>query len=159
MKTEVQPQALTIVGLELRTSNDVANQTIPAHWERFMTQGTLEKIPNKRSNDIYAVYTNYEHEGLNNNNGTYSMVIGAAVSSLENMPSDFIAVELPASNYEVVSVPQGRPELVGQTWLKIWQQDTSLRTFIADFERYQTDGTIDILLGVRAITLHAKARA
>jgi predicted transcriptional regulator YdeE len=157
MKIEVQPETITIVGLELRTSNDVANQTIPAHWERFMTQAMLEKIPNKTSNDIYAVYTNYEHEGVDNI-GTYSLVIGAAISSLENMPSEFTVVELPVSSYEVISVPHGRPELVGQSWVKIWQQDTSARNFIADFERYQADGTIDILLGVRATAFHAEAR-
>lgn len=148
MKIEIQPQAMTIVGLELRTSNEVANQTIPAHWERFMTQAMLEKIPNRLSNDIYAVYTNYEHEGADNT-GTYSLVIGAVVSNLELIPSNFSAVELPASSYQVVCVPDGRPELVGESWVNIWQQDASARTFIADFERYKADGTIDILLGVR----------
>jgi predicted transcriptional regulator YdeE len=149
MNIEIQPQAMTIVGLELRTSNDIANQTIPAHWERFMTQAMLEKIPNRLSSDVYAVYTNYEHEGVDNT-GTYSLVIGAAVANLENMPSEFTAVELPASSYQVVCVPQGHPELVGESWVNIWRQDASARTFIADFERYKADGTIDILLGVRA---------
>ena len=80
MNIENQPQAMTIAGLELRTSNDVANQTIPTHWQQFMNQAILEKIPNRLSNDIYAVYTNYEHES-GNNTGTYSLVIGAAVAS------------------------------------------------------------------------------
>jgi predicted transcriptional regulator YdeE len=150
MKIEIQTQPITIVGLELRTNNDIANQTIPAHWEQFMTQAMLERIPNKLSSNIYAVYTNYEHEGVNNT-GTYSLVIGAAVSSLEKIPPELSVVRLPASSYQVVSVPHGRPELVGESWVEIWKEDTSARTFIADFERYQADGRIDILLGIRAI--------
>ena len=148
MNIEIQAESIPIVGLELRTNNDVANQTIPEHWQHFYAEGILEKIPNKFSNDVYAVYTNYEHEGLNNS-GTYSLVIGASVSALESVPSGLIAVRLPASSYQVVPVPQGRPDLVGESWVAIWQQDTSKRTFIADCERYRTDGTIDILLGIR----------
>ena len=148
MNIEVQTTPITIVGLELRTSNDIANQTIPAHWQGFYAKAILEKIPNKLSNDVCAVYTNYEHEGLNNS-GTYSLVIGASVSSFEDLPPDLIAVKLPASSYEVIAVAQGRPDLVGESWMAIWQQDTAKRTFIADCERYRVDGTIDILLGIR----------
>ena len=148
MNIEIQAESITIVGLELRTSNDIAHQTIPAHWKRFYAEGISEKIPNKLSNDVYAVYTNYEHEGLNNS-GTYSLVIGASVSSFEDLPPDLIGVKLPASSYEVIAVAQGRPDLVGESWMAIWQQDAAKRTFIADFERYRVDGTIDILLGIR----------
>ena len=147
MHTEHFTKAVTIVGLELRTSNLEANQTIPAHWNRFATEAVLERITHKASSDVYAVYTRYQHEGLNNT-GVYSLVIGAAVSSLESLPADLTSVVLPASIYEVVAVPHGRPELVGEAWQTIWQQDTSTRTFIADCERYRSDGAIDILLGV-----------
>jgi predicted transcriptional regulator YdeE len=149
MKTEHQPEAITIVGLELRTNNEEAFQTIPMHWHRFGTEGILEQIPNKASTDVYAIYTHYEYEGLNNN-GMYSLVIGAAVTHLEPVPSGLTRIQLPASGYQVFSVQQGRPDLVGEAWQTIWQQDISGRTFIADGERYRSDGTIDILLGVKS---------
>jgi predicted transcriptional regulator YdeE len=149
MKTEHLTEAISIIGLELCTNNEEAFQTIPAHWQRFGTEGILETIPNKLSSDVYAIYTHYEHEGVNNT-GTYSLVIGAAVSSLEPVASGLTRIQLPASSYQVFPVQQGRPDLVGQAWQTIWQQDTSGRTFIADGERYRSDGTIDILLGVKS---------
>jgi predicted transcriptional regulator YdeE len=139
---------LTIIGLELRTDNEVAGQTIPAHWQNFAEQKVLERIPNALSSDVYAVYTHYQNPGQNNL-GIYSCVIGAAVSSGATVPEGLIAIELPASSYQIVQVPTGRPDLVGETWASIWQQDPSSRTFIADFERYDADGTIEIWLGVR----------
>jgi predicted transcriptional regulator YdeE len=149
MKTEHQPEAITIVGLELRTNNEEAFQTIPMHWHCFGTEGILEQIPNKASTDVYAIYTHFEYEGLNNT-GMYSLVIGAAVTHLETVPAGLTRIQLPASSYQIFPVEQGRPDLVGQAWQTIWQQDTSSRTFIADGERYRSDGTIDILLGVKS---------
>ncbi len=149
MKTEYLTQAITIIGLELRTNNEEAFQTIPAHWQRFGTEAILDQIPNKLSSNVYAIYTHYEHEGLNNA-GTYSLVIGAAATHLETVPAGLTRIQLPASSYQIFPVEQGRPDLVGQAWQTIWQQDTSSRTFIADGERYRSDGTIDILIGVKS---------
>jgi predicted transcriptional regulator YdeE len=149
MNTEQLTQAITIIGLELRTNNDEAFQTIPTRWQRFGTEAILEQIPNKASNDVYAIYTRYEHEGIDNT-GTYSLVIGAAVSSHFDIPTGLTHIQLPASSYQVYPVEQGRPDLVGQAWQSIWQQDTSGRSFIADGERYRSDGSIDILLGVNS---------
>ena len=149
MKTEIFAQPVLIIGLELRTDNTVADKTIPVHWQQFYSQAVIEQIPNKISSDVYAIYTKYTNEGVDNT-GTYSCVIGTAVSSLENLPSHLTAIFLPASSYQVVSVARGHPELVSQAWQEIWQQDITTRTFIADFERYQADGKIDILLGVRS---------
>jgi predicted transcriptional regulator YdeE len=140
---------ITVVGLELCTSNDVGFETIPAHWQRFASEAVLERIANKASSDVYAVYTNYANPGLNNA-GVYSCVIGAAVKNLLQVPEGLTAVTLPASSYQIVPVADGRPDLVGEAWQQVWAQDASQRTFIADAERYRSDGRIDLLLGVRA---------
>ncbi len=113
-----------------------------------MGANLLEQIPNKISSDIYAIYTNFEHQGLNNA-GVYSCVLGASVSHLEQIPDGLMTVQLPVSSYEIIPVPHGRPDLVGQVWQQIWQQDTTKRTFLADFEVYKPDGSINIWLGVR----------
>jgi predicted transcriptional regulator YdeE len=148
MNTEIVSRPIFIVGLELRTSNDVAFETLPAHWQRFMSEGILERIPNRASDDMYAVYTNYENQGRNNS-GVYSCVLGAPVTSLEDVPSDLIAVSFPAGTYQMVPVPSGRADLVGEAWQAVWREDASNRAFIADGERYRTDGRIDLLLGLR----------
>lgn len=147
MQSEHWTTPLSIIGLELRTDNNQAFQTIPLHWKQFMETQVLEQIPHKLSSDLYAIYTLYTNAGVNNLD-TYSFVIGAA-SSAEAAPGGLTCLELPASHYQVVSVEHGRPDLVGQAWQEIWAQDASRRTFVADFERYRSDGSIDILLGVR----------
>ncbi len=50
-------------------------------------------------------------------------------------------------NREVFSVPDGKPENVGQTWMEIWERDDLKKTFIAEYERYHDKG-IDIYIGV-----------
>jgi predicted transcriptional regulator YdeE len=146
-QTIVLSQPVWIIGLELRTSNEVAFETIPAHWGRFTSEKIFSQIPNRASENIYAVYTNYQHPGVNNE-GIYSCVIGAAVKDANQVPDGLAAISLPASSYQVI--PVERAELVGEAWQEIWQQDSSQRTFIADAECYSPDGKVEIHLGIRA---------
>jgi predicted transcriptional regulator YdeE len=149
MKTKPQTIVISepvwIIGLELRTSNDIAFETIPAHWGRFASEKISSQIPNRASDNVYAVYTHYQNPGVNNE-GIYSCVIGAAVKDVSQVPNGLVAVSLPASTYQVVFVE--RADLVGEAWQTIWQQDTSKRTFIADTECYYPDGKVEIHLGI-----------
>jgi predicted transcriptional regulator YdeE len=144
-QTIVLSELVWIIGLELRTSNDIAFETIPAHWQRFMGEQILGRIPNRASDTVYAVYTNYQNPGINNE-GTYSCVLGAAVRDTSQIPDGVVAVSLPASTYQVVQVES--VEMVGLAWQTIWQQDTSQRTFIADTECYYPDEKVEIHLGI-----------
>jgi predicted transcriptional regulator YdeE len=145
MQTIVLSEPVWIMGLELRTNNSEAFETIPAHWQRFMGEQILGKIPNRVSDTVYAVYTNYENSGINNE-GTYSCVLGAAVKNTSQIPDGLAVVPLPASTYQVV--PVERADMVGIAWQTIWQQDTSQRTFVADTECYYPDGKVEIHLGI-----------
>jgi predicted transcriptional regulator YdeE len=144
-QTVVLEKPVWIIGLELRTSNDIAFETIPAHWQRFTSEKIFSRIPNRTADNVYAVYTNYQNLGVNNE-GIYSCVIGAAVKNTSQIPDGLIVVSLPASTYQVVLVE--RAEMVGQAWQTIWQQDTGKRTFIADTECYYPDGKVEIHLGI-----------
>jgi predicted transcriptional regulator YdeE len=144
-QTIVLSEPVWIIGLELRTNNDVAFETIPAHWQRFMGEEILGRIPNRVSDTIYVVYTNYQNPGVNNQ-GIYSCVLGAAVTLREHIPDGLVAVSLPASTDQVV--PVERADKVGVAWQDIWKQNTSERTFIADTECYYPDGKIEIHLGI-----------
>ena len=48
------------IGLELRTSNEECSLPMPAHKEKFFSENTLAKIPNKISGEVLALYTDYE---------------------------------------------------------------------------------------------------
>lgn len=72
----VKLDAFTIVGISARTNNaqEIAGKgIIPQQWQKFFKEGILEKIPNKASPTIYAVYTDYESD----RNGEYTFLIGA----------------------------------------------------------------------------------
>lgn len=77
---ETLTDAITVIGIELHTHNLEAAQTIPPHWQRFTQEAVLAQIPAKCGDDVFAVYTHFEHAGRDNT-GLYSLVIGAAVAA------------------------------------------------------------------------------
>lgn len=147
MKTIEQTRSLLVVGIALRTSNEQAFDTIPPHWKRFTEEGVLARIPNKASDEVLAVYTHFEHEGIDNR-GLYTLIIGAPVEGLRDVPPGMASAVVPASSRAVFPVERGRPELVGDAWQRIWQRQDLKKTFIADYERYGADGSIDIHIGI-----------
>lgn len=141
--------AITIVGIELRTTNTVAAQTIPSHWQRFSHENVLAAINGKRGDDVFAVYTHFEHAG-SNNTGLYSLVIGAAVGPDAPVPAGMVRVVVPASPRAVFGVEKGRFDLVGAAWQAIWQRDELAKTFIAEYEQYHANGDINVSIGLKA---------
>jgi predicted transcriptional regulator YdeE len=145
--TETLVDAITVVGIELRTTNAVAAQTIPPHWQRFSQDAVLAQIKGRSSEDVFAVYTHFEHAGLNNT-GLYSLVIGAAVAADTPVPAGMVRVVVPASRRVVFGVPSGRFDLVGATWQAIWQRTELTKTYLAEYEKYQANGEISISIGL-----------
>ncbi len=148
MHIEQQDTALRIIGIELRTANREAMHTIPPHWQRFTEEGVLARIPGRLSDEVYAVYTHFENAGLNNE-GVYSLIIGAPVSSTQAVPPGMSHAVLPASPRAVFPVPPGRVDQVGAVWQDVWQRDDLPKAFVADCERYRANGEIHILIGLR----------
>jgi predicted transcriptional regulator YdeE len=142
-----QDQPILVVGLELRTSNDEAAQTIPPHWQRFSREAVLGRIPHKASDEVYAVYTHFEHEGVDNR-GRYSLIIGAAVRPGGKVPEGLVSAVLPAGRRAVFEVERGRHDLVGEAWRRIWEHTELDKAYLADYERYRPDGTIEICIGL-----------
>lgn len=147
MKILTQPDALHVIGIELRTSNLEAARTIPPFWQRLSQERVLEQLPGRLSDDVYAVYTHFEHAGLSND-GLYSLVIGAALPAQAPVPAGMVRVVAPAGRRAVFDVEHGRPDLVGAAWAGIWAHDELPKTFVADYERYGADGRIDIWIGL-----------
>ena len=147
MGTIIQTEGISIIGIELRTTNDNAFKDIPAHWQRFYQESILDQIPERVSGDVYGVYTNFEHEGKNNE-GLYSFILGVQVTTLDQVPTHFVSTVIPPSKREVFQVTTGHPEKVGEKWQEIWGRTDLKKTFISDYERYQPSGEIAIFVGV-----------
>lgn len=147
MQTVRQAQALHVIGIELRTHNGEAQQTIPPFWQRFSAEAPLHAISHKLSADVLAVYTHFAHAGVDNA-GPYSLVIGAEVAPEAEVPARMVRVVVPASQRALFPVPAGRHDLVGATWQAIWDRHDLRKTYIADYERYGADGAIGIFVGI-----------
>jgi predicted transcriptional regulator YdeE len=146
---------LTIVGIELRTTNQDGQsfQDIPPFWQKFFEEGVANTIPHKASEDVFAVYTNFAHESVDNE-GVFSLVIGCPVHEVKHLPGELTAIEIPSSKYKIFNSELGKPEKIVEVWQQIWQlsQEDSVfdqgRSYLADFERYQPSGEIDIYIGI-----------
>ena len=91
------------------------------------------KIPNAISEEIIAIYTDYESDYQ----GSYIAIIGKKVSSLGDIPKGMIGREFPVEKFQKFTAKGEMPTAVLQTWQAIWKQDMTLhRAYHYDFEVY-----------------------
>src|SRR5690348_16419892 len=93
-------QGFTVVGITVRTNNAkeaTPNGAIGKQWQRFFKEGILNQIPNKADANIVAAYTDYASD----KDGDYTYVLGAKVSSTENVPVGMTALKIPSGHYAV----------------------------------------------------------
>lgn len=123
-----------VIGISVRTTNENGKsaQDIPALWATFMGEGTLEKIPNKLSDDLYCMYTDYEQDHTR----PYTTILGCQVSTLENIPTGMVGKTMESETYtKFVAKGNLAQGVVLDTWMKIWNSDMP-RIYTADFEVY-----------------------
>jgi predicted transcriptional regulator YdeE len=131
--TTIEIEEFKVIGISVRTTNQngQSQNDIGNLWSKFMGQNLIELIPNKNSNDIYCIYTNYESDF----NGLYTTILGCKVNSFDNIPEGFISWTIPKTKYQVYKSTGKLPDSVVKTWTNIWQSDIS-RKYVADFEVY-----------------------
>lgn len=127
-----QPEIL-LMGIECRTSNapDAGPQDIPKHWAKFYGDNILDQIPNKSSDEVIALYCDYESDYT----GPYSFVIGCPVTSVDDLPEGMIIKTIPAASYAVFYAIGEYPKSLIDTWGAIWHTPLD-RTYTGDFEIY-----------------------
>ena len=126
-----------VIGISVRTTNENGKsaQDIPALWATFMGEGTLEKIPNKLSDDLYCMYTDYEQDHTR----PYTTILGCRVSTLENIPTGMMGKRIESETYTKFVAKGNLAEgAVLNAWMKIWNSDLP-RSYTADFEVYSQD--------------------
>jgi predicted transcriptional regulator YdeE len=124
-------QKFFVIGISTRTTNDNGQSAkdIEALWGKFWGEEIQKQIPNRVSDDIYAVYTDYETDFT----GPYTTIIGLQVSSLENIPEGFSGITIENAAYQKFVSKGKMPEAVFNTWLEIWQNKKLNRAYKADF--------------------------
>jgi predicted transcriptional regulator YdeE/GNAT superfamily N-acetyltransferase len=130
----VQKPAILVIGIDCRTSNapEAGPQDIPKLWGRFYGEDIKSRIPNKTSNEVIALYCDYEGDYTQ----PYSVVIGCPVSSIDAIPEGMVAKTIPASSYAIFRATGEHPKALIETWGNIWKQPNLERTYTSDFELY-----------------------
>lgn len=124
-----------IIGISVRTTNkdNKAQQDLGQLWGQFYSDNIFEKIPNKLSNEVIAIYTDYKSDFTED----YTTIIGIPVSSLDEMPNGLIGREFQAENFQKFTAKGEMPNAVASSWIDIWQKDKELnRKYSYDFEVY-----------------------
>lgn len=143
-----------IIGISIRTTNknSQALKDLGALWGRFFSEAVAEKIPNKISDEIIAIYTDYQSDFTEE----YTTIIGMKVSELDEIPEGMIGREFPAENFQLFTAKGEMPKAVGEKWMEIWSQDSQLkRKYTYDYEVYGAksqngeNSEVDIFIAVK----------
>ena len=142
-----------VIGISIRTSNE-NNQTasdIGSLWARFMTENILQKIPNKISDAILSIYTNYESDHTK----PYDTILGCKVSSLDEIPVGMVGQSFEGGTFaKFVSKGDVTKGAIYNTWVEIWNTNLN-RLYTADFEIYgekakdPSNAEVDIFVAIR----------
>ena len=143
-----------VIGIEARTTNAremTKEGVIGKQWERLMKEGLLARIPNKADQSIVALYTDYE----SNQDGAYTFILGARVTSLASVPEGMVVRKVPAGRYARFTSERGPvSRVVYETWKRIWDAPLD-RAYRTDFELYDEraadpqNAQMSIFVGVR----------
>lgn len=134
-------KGMKFIGLEAKTSSQLeANKKtaqIPGLHRKFLKDGLEEKIPNRIDSELYfALHTHYESD----HTGSYSTILAAEVSSVNEVPEGMVAIDIPTAQYLVFTVKGSMPNALTRTWKEIWNYFASnkvyQRAYTADFEVY-----------------------
>jgi len=137
----VHRDAFSIIGIEVRTSGErelTEEGEIAGLWQRFYREHTLDKIPNRADQNVYALYTDYAHDRM----GEYTVVIGAKVKDKTQAPAGMVLKTIPAGEYVVVTSEKGLgATVIPSAWQKVWALEDKdrlggKRAYKADFEVY-----------------------
>lgn len=143
-----------LIGLALPSKttneNDQSMKDGGELWTRFEKEEIASKIPNKLSDEIIAVYFDYEGDHTQ----PFSYFIGCKVEEGTHVPDDMDSLTIPAGKYQKITAKGEMPDCMIQTWRTIWKSDIP-RTYNVDFEVYDersedwSDAEVDIYLSVK----------
>lgn len=124
-----------LIGLRLENKTTNANNQSSVDcgnlWQKFETNKIFEIIPGKISNEIYAVYYDYEKDEKE----AFSYFIGCMVDESAVAPTELDELLIPSQNYMKYTAKGAMTGCITEAWKKIWSSDNN-RKFGFDFEVY-----------------------
>jgi predicted transcriptional regulator YdeE len=140
-----------LIGLQLDrktyNANGQSGRDCGFLWQKFESENFYSRIPGKLSNEIFAVYFDYEGDHTQ----PYSYFIGCQVDRSSKVPDGMSDIYIPEGNYSRLIAKGKMPDCVAGKWKEIWQSATD-RQYSYDFEVYGEESkdwnnaTVDILI-------------
>lgn len=145
---------MKIIGISVKTTNENGQSTadIEQLWEYFFSKNIISHIPNKKNENIFSIYTDYESDFR----GKYTTILGVEVTSLEEIPEGMIGREFTEQTFKKIIAKGEIPKAVGIAWQQIWNMDLELnRSYLYDYDLYTqksqqgTASEVEIFVGVK----------
>lgn len=133
---KVHVDSFTVIGISAVTTNEreaSSDGLIPRMWARLRSEDVLNRVPNRQSKSVIAVYCDYE----NGRKGSYRYVLGTAVAPTKFIPRGMVAQTIEAGTYDRYS-GEGTPQAV-EIWKRIWSDEKPgglVRAYKTDYEVY-----------------------
>jgi predicted transcriptional regulator YdeE len=154
-----QQDSFCVAGFSTRTNNAAeasGKGKIGPLWQRWFAENLAAQIPNRVGNDVLAVYSDYASD----EKGDYTYMLGARVSSIDNLPEGLTYRKIAAGPYAVFTTENGPvTQVVPAVWQKVWALPASemggKRAFLTDFEVYDQRAAnplhsqVDIHIGIK----------
>lgn len=149
-------EAIRFIGTTVRTTNqDEMNEKtakIPGNWNSFFSASIANKIPNKSSEDMFGVYSQYETDA----SGPYNLTVALQVEPNTIAPNSLESIDAKASRYLKFTARGEMPAAVIDMWQQIWQYFASdshgySRAYTVDFEHYdnRTPDKVDVFISIK----------
>ncbi len=146
-------EKIELIGLALqsKTTNENGQSGIDCGtlWQKFENEKFLEKIPERLSDEIIAVYHHYEGDHTK----PFSYFIGCKVAPGTIAPKGMDSFMIMNGNYLKKTAKGEIPCCITKAWADIWNSDLE-RAYQTDFEVYDArsknwaDGEVDIYVSI-----------
>ncbi len=119
-------------------------------WQKFEFGKFFDRIPRKLSNEVLAVYHDYEGD----HKDAFSYFIGCKVKDDTKVPEGLRLLVVPGGAYKKIMAKGVIPDCISNTWKGIWEADLA-RDFRPDFEVYDdrsrdwNNAEVDIYVSVK----------
>jgi predicted transcriptional regulator YdeE len=131
----IEKEEIKLIGLALpeKTANANGQAAVDCgnHWQKFEQGKYADKVTGKLSDDIYAVYHDYEGDHTT----PYSYFIGCPVTDDAIIPDGMNSLVIPKGTYVKIIARGIMPDCIAHAWMDIWKSDLN-RAYLADFEVY-----------------------
>lgn len=149
----IEKSGFKVMGVSVWTLNKdgIATDDIFQLWQRWFKEEIMDQIPGKINDDIYNVYCEYETDS----EGSYKVILGNRVNSIDYVPPGLEGISIPKSKYALYHLEGKLPDVVYNTWQRIHHEKSYERRFSADFDVYNPNSydplkaRVDIFVSIK----------